>query len=92
MAIYVITDDASTDWSDDHRYKYRRTSSDGSPVAQDEIDRRVAVGEAYVLWRWENHTSALVESHGISPEPLPKNPIPVDQEQPPPSSPDFIRE
>jgi hypothetical protein len=67
MAIYVVTDDDSTDWDEKHRYKYRHTGRDGSAGAQDEVDRRRATGLPAALWRWENGEATLVEIHPAGP-------------------------
>lgn len=65
MAVYVITDSPDVNWDEDFKYKYRSESQDGSPVAQDEVERRKAAGLPAVLWRWENNESTLVERHNV---------------------------
>ena len=66
MARYVVTENPDVTWDDVHNYKYRTNSTDGSPVAQEEFDRRRAAGLEVYLWRWENNQPTLVESHGAS--------------------------
>jgi hypothetical protein len=56
MAFYTITDAPIDDWEErDRRYvfKYRYRSADGSPVAQDEFDRRRNAGQSTVLMKWD---------------------------------------
>jgi hypothetical protein len=67
MAVYVVTDSPDVDWDDNHKYKYRHESTDGSPTAQDEVERRRAAGQPAYLWRWENNQSQLVERHDAEP-------------------------
>jgi hypothetical protein len=63
MATYVVTTSPNVDWDDEFKYKYRYNSRDGSPVAQDEVERRRAAGQAAVLWRWEHGEPTLMERH-----------------------------
>ncbi len=63
MAWYIVTHSPDVDWDDDFRYKYRYESQDGSPVAQDEVERRRTARLPVVLWRWEHGEPALVERH-----------------------------
>jgi len=63
MATYVVTRSPDIDWDDEFKYKYRYTSRDGFPVAQYEIQRRRADGQAAVLWRWEDGEPTLMERH-----------------------------
>ncbi|MDB5309832.1 MAG: hypothetical protein JWO38_4034 [Gemmataceae bacterium] len=71
MATYVVTADTNTDWDEEYQYKYRFTSRNGSPVAQDEINRRREAGEPVVLWRWERGQATLVERHTAAPAAAP---------------------
>ncbi len=66
MATYVVTADANTDWDDEHQFKYRFTSQNGSAVAQDEVDRRRAAGKPVALWRWERGEATLVEHYNAA--------------------------
>lgn len=54
MARYAITDSPEKNWDDIYNYQYRYTSRKGMPVAQDEVERRLAAGLPAVLWRWDN--------------------------------------
>jgi hypothetical protein len=65
MGLYVVTDRADLTWDDDHKYKYRHESADGSAVAQDEVERRREAGQPVFLWRWENGQPTLVEQHNV---------------------------
>jgi hypothetical protein len=68
VAIYVVTDDDSTDWDEKHRYRYRHTGTDGSAGAQDEVDLRLAAGLPVALWRWEKGKATLMEVHAARPQ------------------------
>jgi hypothetical protein len=63
MPWYVITESIEIDWDDEHKYTYRYKSRNGSPVAQDKIERRRAAGRSAGLCRWENNAPTLVEKH-----------------------------
>jgi hypothetical protein len=63
MAWYVVTNSPDVDWDDDYKYKSRHESQDGSPVAQDEVERRRVAGLPAVLWRWEHGEATLVERY-----------------------------
>lgn len=67
MAIYVVTDDDSTDWDEKHHYNYRMDGKDGTAGAQHEVDRRRAVGLPVALWRWQDGVATLVEMHTAEP-------------------------
>ncbi len=57
MATYTITDREDVDWNENCQFKYRYRSSDGSPTAQSEFDRRCAAGQFAILWKWEHNQS-----------------------------------
>jgi uncharacterized protein YbjQ (UPF0145 family) len=63
MVVYVVTDSPDVNWDDNHMYKYRMASADGSPVAQDEVDRRRSAKQPVCLWRWENNQCTLLERY-----------------------------
>ena len=44
MATYLITNSKHVTWDDDNTFKYRYRSTDGSPTAQSEFERRRAAG------------------------------------------------
>jgi hypothetical protein len=66
MAVYVITDSPDVNWADGlwhslNHFSYRHHSSDGSPTAQSEFDRRREEGQPSVLWKWENYEPREME-------------------------------
>ena len=62
---YSITRDRATNWDENFVYKYRRKSSSGYPVAEDEMSRRRDAGEPAVLWGWENFEPRMLECVNI---------------------------
>jgi hypothetical protein len=65
MASFVITDTLRVDWARINwanliQYKYRRRSSNGSLLAQEEFDRRRAAGAPAVMWRFDTNDSPPV--------------------------------
>ena len=65
MATYIVSRTPDQNWNEEFKYKYRYSSQNGSPVAQDEVDRRRAAGEPAVLWRWEHGEPTLMERHNV---------------------------
>ena len=65
MATYVVTESPEVYWDDMYNYKYRYQSSDGSPVAQDEFNRRRDAGRPAVLWRHEHGEAVIIERYLI---------------------------
>ena len=65
MAIYVVTNDAETDWDEKHRYKYRFKAKSGALTAQAEVEDRKSQGKPVVLWRWFKGKSTIIERHNV---------------------------
>lgn len=69
MAGFYITDTRDMDWEHVNwdnlkRYKYRSMSSDGSPLAQEEFDRKRDAGEPAALWAfYTNDTPPVLLEH-----------------------------
>lgn len=62
MAKYVVSDNPRTSWNGRY-YNYRFRSTDGSPRAQDEVERRRRNRQPAYLWRWDSGVATLVERH-----------------------------
>lgn len=65
MATYYLTDAPDVDWGTVNweelpKFKYRYESADGSPLAQDEFDRRREAGLPTVMWRFDTNDGPAV--------------------------------
>lgn len=65
MASFFITETpnvnwAAVNWDNLTQFKFRHESGEGSPLAQEEFDRRRVAGEPAVMWRFDKNDSPPV--------------------------------
>jgi hypothetical protein len=65
MATFCLTDTPDVDWATVNwdelpKFKYRHESSDGSPLAQAEFERRRDAGLPTAMWRFDTNDAPPV--------------------------------